>query len=138
MTALQFHAFSIPLFIAPIVYLIYASIAVYRKVRIHNLDGWKNDSIESNISKGEFIERTQKLCSGKGYFLLEIIESNNGIKAVIREEPTFLWTFGQFYCLEYKASPQPKVTVYVRGGVFKGNIHKAAFRNAVNAFAKLD
>ncbi|MCB5265523.1 MAG: hypothetical protein PHT37_00530 [Candidatus Cloacimonetes bacterium] len=138
MTAIQFFAFSIPLFIAPIVWGIYASIAIRRKVKIHNLETWKKASIESNITQSEFIVRVQQLCAGKGYFLLDIIQSDDSVKAVIKEAPTVLWGFGQFYCIEYKAIEKPKVTVYVRSGVFKGAINKSAFRNAVNAFAKLD
>ncbi|MCB5270271.1 MAG: hypothetical protein LHW56_00340 [Candidatus Cloacimonetes bacterium] len=138
MTALQFHAFSIPLIIGPFVMGVYAFIAMYRKVKIHNLETWKKASIESNLTKSEFIARTQQLCAGKGYFLLDIIQSDDSVKAVIKEAPTVLWGFGQFYCIEYRPTQKPKVTVYARSGVFKWAINKSAFRNAVNAFAKLD
>ncbi|MCB5251743.1 MAG: hypothetical protein WC944_07220 [Candidatus Cloacimonadaceae bacterium] len=136
MTDFQFHVFAMPLLYMPLAWTFYASIAYYRKIRLHNLESWKKLSTETNISAKEFVLRAQNMCLRKGMALTDIIESEGVIRVLIRENPSLLWS-GQFYCIDYSISEQPSVTVHARGSIFKENLNSSSFKNTLNAFVGL-
>lgn len=137
MTVLQFHMLAIPVLYAPFVLSLYALIALHRKVRIKNYKTWKNASITSEILPDEFIQRAQNICLSRGYYLVDIIKSDSSLKVVMKEFPSYLWVFGQFYCIEYNYDNKVNICIYVRGGVLKNSINNGSFRHTQNMFVKL-
>ncbi len=138
MTVFQFHMFALPLIYAPFAFGIYASIAFHRKIHLDKVDSWTKACITTNISPNEFISISQNLCANKRCQLIDIsIVSNEFVKVVIKENPSLLWWFGQFYYIEYKVVERPEVVLYARGCVFKKCLNVSSYKNTLNSFIRI-
>lgn len=135
LTTLQFIMFMIPL-ICLFVFGFYTTIYNYQKIRTDKVKSWKKRCVDTTITKQEFLMIAQKMCYHKGLNLIEVLNLKDSLRIVIRENPNFLWWFGQFYCIEYMEKENPSVIVYARGGSVK-RINKISFANTVNAFVKI-
>jgi len=135
LTAVQFIMFMIPL-MCLFVFGLYSTIYFNLKIKTGKINSWNKKLIDTTITKQEFLLIAQKLCLYKGQNLIDIIQLDDILRIVIKENPNFLWWFGQFYCIDYTEKEKPSVMVYARGGSVK-RINKVSFANTFNAFVKL-